>query len=208
MATILRDWSYQYPWLYQGISSTLALAVGGNARLRELPLEGLPIAGDSRVLDCCCGRGEATRFLVKYSQHVIGLDASPKALAVARQAVPEANYVEAFAQAMPFDNHTFDIVHISMALHELSLDSLQAALSEIYRVLKPQGILTLVDFHAPRISVMWPGMALFLWLFETETAWAFLNDNLIQRLNTIGFGSCIQTWYVGGSLQRIQAHKA
>jgi hypothetical protein len=43
MATILRDWSYQYPWLYNSISWVSALSVGGEQRFRRLFLDGLNI---------------------------------------------------------------------------------------------------------------------------------------------------------------------
>ncbi|AKV71202.1 SAM-dependent methyltransferase [Microcystis panniformis FACHB-1757] len=41
LATILRPLSYQYQWLYDGISRLAALAVGGETRFRQLALEGL-----------------------------------------------------------------------------------------------------------------------------------------------------------------------
>jgi hypothetical protein len=44
LATILRPLSYQYQWLYDGISRLASLAVGGEARFRQLALEGLKIA--------------------------------------------------------------------------------------------------------------------------------------------------------------------
>ena len=46
MATILRDWSYRYPWLYNGISRVAALSVGGEARFRRLALVGLSFSTD------------------------------------------------------------------------------------------------------------------------------------------------------------------
>lgn len=77
MATILRTWSYQYQWLYEGISRLAALSVGGEARFHQLPLQGLTIGSETKVLDLCGGSGQAAQFLVQYSQDVIGLDASP-----------------------------------------------------------------------------------------------------------------------------------
>jgi ubiquinone/menaquinone biosynthesis C-methylase UbiE len=116
MATILRDWSYRYQWLYDGISRLAALSLGGEARFRQLALQGLTIHSDTQVLDLCCGSGQTTQFLVKLSQNVTGLDASPKSLQRARLNVPEASYVEAFAEEMLFADNLFDVVHISVAL--------------------------------------------------------------------------------------------
>jgi len=60
--TILRDWSYRYQWLYDLISRLAALSVGGEARFRQLAL-GLTI-NPTKVLDLCCGSGQATQVLV------------------------------------------------------------------------------------------------------------------------------------------------
>ncbi|MEH2162918.1 MAG: class I SAM-dependent methyltransferase [Nostoc sp.] len=207
MATILRDWSYRYQWLYDSISRLTALSVGGEARFRQLALQGLTIHSDTQVLDLCCGSGQTTQFLVRFSQNVTGLDASPKSLQRARLNVPEASYVEAFAEEMPFADNLFDVVHTSVALHEMQSQQLQKIVNEVYRVLKPGGVFTLVDFHAPTNPIFWPGISLFLLLFETETAWQLLKTDLAGLLTETGFDVSEQTLYVGGSLQVIQAKK-
>jgi len=207
MATIFRDLSYRYQWLYDSISRVAALTVGGEARFRELALQGLAIAENTSILDVCCGSGQATQFLVKYSQNVTGLDASPLSLRRAKQNVPQANYVEAFAEKMPFADNQFDIVHTSAALHEMQPQQLREILQEVYRVLKPGGVFTLVDFHSPTNPIFWPGLSLFLLLFETETAWQLLQTNLAALLTEIGFVVDKLSLYAGGSLQVIQAKK-
>jgi demethylmenaquinone methyltransferase/2-methoxy-6-polyprenyl-1,4-benzoquinol methylase len=207
MATILRDWSYRYQWLYDGISRLAALSVGGEARFRQLALQGLTIDSDSQVLDLCCGSGQTTEFLLKDSQNVTGLDASPKSLQRARQNVPLASYVEAFAENMPFADNLFDVVHTSVALHEMQPQQLRKIINEVYRVLKPGGVFTLVDFHAPTNPIFWPGVSVFLLLFETETAWELLKTDLAKLLTETGFEAGKPTLYAGGSLQVIQAKK-
>ncbi|MGJ5630579.1 class I SAM-dependent methyltransferase [Nostoc sp. CALU 1950] len=207
MATILRDWSYRYQWLYDGISRLAALSVGGETRFRQLALQGLTIHSDTQILDLCCGSGQTTEFLVKISQNVTGLDASPKSLQRARQNVPSASYIEAFAEEMPFADNLFDVVHTSVALHEMQPQQLRKIINEIYRVLKPGGVFTLVDFHAPTNPIFWPGVSMFLWLFETETAWELLKTDLAELLTKTGFEVGKPTLYAGGSLQVIQAKK-
>lgn len=207
MATIFRDLSYRYQWLYDGISRLAALSVGGEQRFRQLALQGLTIHSDTRVLDLCCGSGQTTQFLVKYSQNVTGLDASPLSLQRARQNVPQAAYVEAFAEKMPFTDAEFDLVHTSAALHEMQPRQLQEIIHEVYRVLKPGGVFTIVDFHPPTNPIFWPGIAVFFWLFETETAWQLLKTDLQELLTRTGFQINQVNLYAGGSLQVIQAQK-
>jgi demethylmenaquinone methyltransferase/2-methoxy-6-polyprenyl-1,4-benzoquinol methylase len=207
MATILRDWSYQYQWLYDGVTWLAALSVGGEPKFRQLAIANLPIAPETKVLDLCCGSGQATRFLVERSQHVTGLDASPLSIQRAMRQVPQAEYVEAFAEAMPFADRQFDLVHTSVALHEMDPEQLQQILQEVYRVLRPGGYLTLVDFHAPTNPVMQAGVSLFLLLFETETAWQLIRTDLTEKIASAGFQIVRQTLHAGGSLQVIQAEK-
>ncbi len=145
--------------------------------------------------------------MLKISQNVTGLDASPKSLQRARQNVPLASYVEAFAEEMPFADNLFDVVHTSVALHEMQPQQLRKIINEVYRILKPGGVFTLVDFHAPTNPIFWPGVSVFLLLFETETAWELLKTDLANLLAETGFQASEQTLYAGGSLQVIQAHK-
>lgn len=207
MATIFRTWSYQYQWLYDGISRLAALSVGGEKRFRHLALQGLQINSDTEVLDLCCGAGQTTQFLVQFSRRVTGLDASPIALQRAAANVPQAKYVEGLAEKMPLADNRFDLVHTSAAMHEMNSEQLGQILQEVYRVLKPGGIFALVDFHKPTNWLFWPPLALFMWLFETDTAWQLLKTDLVEQLKSVGFKVCQHNLYAGGSLQVIQANK-
>lgn len=141
------------------------------------------------------------------SPYVIGLDASPVALQRAARAVPQAEYVEGLASELPFGRGQFDLVHVSVALHEMEPQQLQQILTEVYRVLKTGGIFALIDFHKPTNRLFWPPLSIFLALFETETAWQLLETDLVSSLDKLGFHDCQQRLYAGGSLQVIQATK-
>lgn len=208
MATFLRPLSYRYQWLYDCISKTAALTVGGEHRFRHLALQGLAIDKPTTILDLCCGSGQTTRFLVKQSNHVTGLDASPRSLQRAQQNVPEATFVEGWAEAMPLPDASFDLVHSSAAMHEMQPDQRLAIFREVWRVLKPNGVFALVDFHQPQNPLFWPGLAAFLWLFETDTAWELLKTDIPAQLREIGFEPAVARLYGGGSLQVVQARKS
>jgi len=207
VATILRDWSYRYQWLYDGISRLAALSVGGENRFRHLALQGLSINADTKILDLCCGSGQTTQFLVGLSGDVTGLDASPFSVKRARQNVPEAKFVEAFAEEMPFSDDVFDLVHSSVAMHEMEKEQRRQIFTEVFRVLKPGGVFTMVDFHSPSNVIFWPGLAMFLWLFETHTSWELLDIDLLELLKEVGFVEGEKKLFAGGSLQVIKMVK-
>lgn len=207
MATFLRSLSYKYQFLYDTISRLAALTVGGEKKFRHLALQDLNISQNTSILDLCCGSGQTTQFLVTYSQEVTGLDVSQVALARAERNVPQAKYVEALAQKMPFNDASFDLVHVSAALHEMNFEELREIFQEVHRVLKPGGVFTLIDFHPPTNWLFWPSLAIFMWLFETETAWQLLQTDLIAELEKLNFRILHQKLYAGGSLQAIQARK-
>ncbi len=209
MGTILRTWSYQYQWLYDSISRVAGLAVGGEYRFRRLALAGLTIDPNSKILDLCCGSGQVTGVLLEYAHDVTGLDISPLSLARSRRNVPMAKYVEALAEDLPFGEGEFDLVHTSAAMHEMTRSQLEQIFAGVYRVLKPGGVFTLVDFHQPTNPFFVPGLTIFFWLFETESAWQLIATDLVEMLRAVGFtidaAPCL---YAGGSLQVIQAYRS
>jgi ubiquinone/menaquinone biosynthesis C-methylase UbiE len=208
MGTILRTWSYQYQWLYDGISRVAAIAVGGESRFRRLALAGLSIDPHAQILDLCCGSGQVTGVLLEYSDDVTGLDISPLSLSRCRRNVPHAKYVEALAEDLPFAAGVFDLVHTSAAMHEMTRSQLAQIFAQVYRVLKPGGTFALVDFHRPTNPVFMPGLAVFFWLFETDSAWQLIETDLVVMLQAVGFRiNPSPSLYAGGSLQVIQAQK-
>jgi demethylmenaquinone methyltransferase/2-methoxy-6-polyprenyl-1,4-benzoquinol methylase len=162
---------------------------------------------DTRILDLCCGAGQTTRYLARLSDRCTGLDVSPIALDRAARAVPQADYVESLAEKTPFGDNEFDLVHTSAALHEMEPGQLREIVKEVYRILKPGGTFAFVDFHRPNNPLFWPPLALFLEVFETRTAWQFIDTDLVTVLQEIGFRECTRELHAGGSLQVVRGRK-
>ena len=207
MTTILRDWSYRYQWFYDTVSALAAISVGGEKRFHRLFLHDLQIQPDAKVLDLCCGAGQATRELVKHFHDVTGLDTSPIAIKRAQQNVPEAKYIESFAEKMPFSDRSFDLVLTNTAMHEMEPEQLQEIIQEVHRILTTQGQLIIIDFHRPINPLFWLPIATFLWLFETETAWQLLKTDLQDLVVKSGFKVESCQLYAGGSLQVLRSRK-
>jgi SAM-dependent methyltransferase len=93
------------------------------------------------VLDVGCGTGNATIPAAKLAARVTGLDASPGLIEIAREkgadAMVEVDWLVGDAQAMPFEEDSFDRV-ISIFGHMFAPDHAAAA-SELKRVCRPGG---------------------------------------------------------------------
>lgn len=93
-----------------------------------------------RALDVGCGTGVVARAIaprVGPSGSVIGLDVNDGMLAVARQIAPTIDWRSGVAEALPFENDSFDAVTSQFAL--MFFDDKVTALAEMMRVLRPNG---------------------------------------------------------------------
>ena len=77
------------------------------------------------VLDIGTGTGVFAEAFMKHGLKVIGLDANPKMLEVARQHIPSISFHEGVAETLPYKDNAFDLVFMGLVLHETD-DSLQA----------------------------------------------------------------------------------
>src|SRR4051812_28296253 len=68
------------------------------------------IVPGERVLDVACGTGNGAKAAVELGAEVVGVDIEPELLAVARAAVPEGEFLEGDALALPVEDATFDVV--------------------------------------------------------------------------------------------------
>lgn len=97
-----------------------------------------------KVLELGCGTGDFTKEIVKTGAEVTAIDISPVLLDIARKNVSADNvsFVEDNAYQMSFGDATFDFVIGSSVLHHLEIEK---AVAEIYRVLKPNGIMLFTE---------------------------------------------------------------
>ncbi|OAJ35695.1 bifunctional demethylmenaquinone methyltransferase/2-methoxy-6-polyprenyl-1,4-benzoquinol methylase UbiE [Piscirickettsia salmonis] len=116
-------------------------------------------AGD-RVLDLAGGTGDLTRAFAKRigaSGHVVLADINEAMLAVGRAklegvGVFNVDYVQANAEALPFETHYFDCITIAFGLRNVT--DKDAALRSMYRILKPGGRLLVLEFSKPAYPLL------------------------------------------------------
>ena len=90
-----------------------------------------------------------------------GLDLSPPYLAEARRLIgrtARVKLIEGAAEALPFDDASLDLVVSSFLMHELPPDDPAAALKEMARVLKPGGLVVIVNSIQKGDQPTWDGL--------------------------------------------------
>jgi SAM-dependent methyltransferase len=120
-------------------------------------LSGLP--GGARVADLGCGSGVFTELLRRRGYQSVGLDISPKLLALGRRKYPGLELIGGDAENLPFENASLDGVLLTGLVHHLP-DPRRLA-SEVRRVLKNGG--RFVAFDPNRMNP-------FMWLYRDHAS--------------------------------------
>jgi ubiquinone/menaquinone biosynthesis C-methylase UbiE len=148
----------------------------------------LNLSGGEMILDIACGTGELERLLLEDFPHlrIIGVDISEKMLDIARSKLadrPNLEFLQASAIALPFQDHSFDLVVTASALHyfEPPVDSLK----EMHRILKPNGKLIVMDWC--RDYWVCQALDLFLKISDPAHKTCYSQRELRDFLSTSGF---------------------
>ncbi|MBW4662634.1 MAG: class I SAM-dependent methyltransferase [Chroococcus sp. CMT-3BRIN-NPC107] len=128
-----------------------------------------------KILDLGCGNGIASYAFASLGHDISAVDPDESedvGLGATRKLAARLNNgsiftYQAFAEALPFENATFDIVYARQALHHFT--DLHKGLSECARVLKPQGL-----FFATREHVV----------SNNEQLQTFLAEHLLHKLHS------------------------
>jgi ubiquinone/menaquinone biosynthesis C-methylase UbiE len=98
----------------------------------------------ARVLETGCGNGKTLLALLKLECRIAGVDISPKAVELCREAAKkakreDAQIIVADICKLPFENESFEVVLAFHVLEHLLLEDRHKAVGEIWRVLAPGG---------------------------------------------------------------------
>jgi SAM-dependent methyltransferase len=127
-----------------------------------------PLGPFGRGLDVCCGTGAGMRVLTSLCQGpIMGVDVSTGMLAQARRAHPDATWVRADVQALPFAE-AFDLAVSFGALGHFLPAERPALFAGVYRALRPGGIFAFPISAPQPITSRW--------------YWALLGFDLAMRV--------------------------
>lgn len=153
-------------------------------RVKKALVKATGVPEGATVLDLGCGTGTMTRWIKqKYPDaRVIGLDADPHILAIAREkasrAGVEIEFLEADATDIPMQQNSVQRVVSSLFFHHLLPASKAQVLTEVFRVLEANGELHISDWGKPSNSLM-RTMFIFVQLLD---GFASTRDNVAGRL--------------------------
>jgi 2-polyprenyl-6-hydroxyphenyl methylase/3-demethylubiquinone-9 3-methyltransferase len=147
-------------------------------RLRGLldwmgPLDG------SRILDVGSGKGRFSRAFRERGAAVVGIDLSLAMLAGGRG----LDRVRGSARRLPFSAGSFDRVVAVEVLEHLASTAIEAAIGEFRRVLRPGGLLAIVDKNAGSLNSKRPWLPNLIVkrVDEYRGLWMYPNDGPVRE---------------------------
>lgn len=150
------------------------------------------------VLDVGCSVGISTLALHRFyaqqqSQTVntLGIDLSPYMLAIAEDADPNheiSQWIHANAEATDLPDRSFDVVTLQFVIHELPRTATSKIFQEILRLLRPGGVLAIVD-NNPKSAVIQNLPPVLFTLMKSTEPWSddYYTFNVESALRGIGF---------------------
>ncbi len=157
-------------------------------RIQRLALERLRAVNGQKVLDLGCGPGDGAAWLRHRGIDAVGLDYSDGMLEKARRdSLLGGRLTRGDAGRLPFRDGAFDKLVCTNSFHHYP--DHRAALKEMRRVLKPGGLMVLVDPRSDhlfgRLAIDW-GEKVFFGLHEVHIHGLAEWDHLLREA---GFSS-------------------
>jgi len=132
------------------------MTLGRERALREMTVSLAQVKPGDCVLEVGCGTGTLTLAAKRQagpSGKVVGIDVIPGMIELSQQKAAQANVDVAFQLGsmddIPFPASQFDAVLCSFMIFHMSELVRRKGITEVYRVLKPQGRLLLLDLALP-----------------------------------------------------------
>jgi demethylmenaquinone methyltransferase/2-methoxy-6-polyprenyl-1,4-benzoquinol methylase len=116
---------------------------------------------DQYLLDLATGTGDQLLYLMKISDKIekaVGIDLATEMLAVGREKIRKKQLdtciilEEGDAENIKYRDNTFDAVTIAFGIRNVT--DVKQSISEMYRVLKPEGRVIILEFSIPENRIM------------------------------------------------------
>ena len=141
----------------------------------------------SRILDIATGTGKQAFAFAKKGYAVTGIDMSEAMLSVAnkKNIYHNLKFEIGDATLLRFEDSSFDVCCISFALHDMPLSIRKKVLGEMARVLRPGGMIIIVDYALPKNRIFRFFIYNFVRLWEKYYS-EFIKSDLDSLLSASG----------------------
>ncbi|MCF8257538.1 MAG: class I SAM-dependent methyltransferase [Flavobacteriales bacterium] len=155
------------------------------------------------VLDVATGTGSLAIALSSTAKKVVGIDLSSKMLEVAKRKKHAKNlsFLQMDASKLNFQDDEFDIVTISLGLHDMPQEIRSSVLEEVKRVLKKEGKLYILEYDRISNKLLNSCSSHLINVFESKYYLDFVNSDFLEYLSSFDFKLESKTNYLFGHLQ-------
>jgi len=137
---------------YDGLNRVISLGIDVKWRKKVVQIVGEN--HPKQILDIATGTGDLVMMMANLNpDKIIGLDISAGMLEIGKQKINKANLsgkidmIVGDSEEMPFEHDTFDAITVSFGVRNFA--NLDKGIKEIARVLKPTGVLVILETSNP-----------------------------------------------------------
>ena len=137
---------------YDGLNRVISLGIDVSWRKKVVKLVGEH--NPKQILDIATGTGDLALMMASLRpERIVGLDISKGMLEVGKQKISKANLSDTIemivgdSEKIPFEDNTFDAITVSFGVR--NFENLDKGLTEILRVLKPDGKFVVLETSNP-----------------------------------------------------------
>lgn len=189
-----------------------AMTMGIDKWWRRVAVKMLAKSSPKTILDIATGTGDLALLLHRklHPEKIVGLDLSEGMLKIAKEKAAKAGADIEFEQgdslAMRFEDDSFDAITVAYGVR--NFEHLEQGYREMHRVLRPGGVLVVIELATPvnpivrplynlytRHIIPWAGRS----ISKDRRAYSYLpesiaavpqRDNMLQLMRNAGFGEC------------------
>ena len=143
------EFASDYDWIHKIAS------FGSSMWHRSRALRKAGLREGMSLLDVACGTGpviQCARRIVGPSGCIVGLDPSIGMLKEITRKGLSAKLSQGIAEHLPFQDNTFNFISMGYAIRHV--EDLHGTFAEYFRVLKPEGILVILEISRPRSRIL------------------------------------------------------